>query len=119
MSNQINLRYFQLSEFDCKETGENKMHKDFLQKLDELRHYCGFPFLITSGYRSVNHSVEVKKSKPGTHTQGIAADISINNGVDRINIVSKALELGFTGIGVANTFVHVDIRDSTPVMWTY
>lgn len=119
MSNQINLRYFTVSEFDCKETGENKMRKEFLHKLDELRHYCGFPFVITSGYRSVNHSAEIKKPKGGTHTQGIAADIYINNGVDRINIVSKALELGFTGIGVAKTFVHVDIRDSTPVMWTY
>jgi len=31
--------------------------------------------------------------------------------------------LGFTGIGVASSFVHVDIRsgdDTTPyVMWTY
>lgn len=119
MSNQINLRYFKLSEFDCKETGENKMSKEFLQKLDELRHYCGFPFAVTSGYRSINHSSEKHKPKGGTHTQGIAADISVSNGVDRINIVSKALELGFTGIGVAKTFVHVDIRESTPVMWTY
>lgn len=119
MSNQINLRYFKLSEFDCKETGENKMSKEFLQKLDELRHYCGFPFVITSGYRSVNHSAEKHKSKGGTHTQGIAADIFINNGVDRMGLVAKALELGFTGIGVAKTFIHVDIRNSTPVMWTY
>lgn len=114
-----NLQYFQLSEFDCQETGENKMSKEFLHKLDELRHYCGFPFVITSGYRSINHSAEKHKVKGGTHTQGIAADIKIENGVQRIGIVSKALELGFSGIGIAGGFVHVDIRDSTPVMWTY
>jgi hypothetical protein len=27
--------------------------------------------------------------------------------------------LGFNGIGVAKTFVHVDTRPSTLVMWTY
>lgn len=113
------MRYFKLSEFDCKETGENRMQKEFLNRLDDLRHYCGFPFVITSGYRSVNHSAEVNKSKGGTHTQGIAADIKVSNGLQRIEIVSKALELGFTGIGVAKGFVHVDTRNETPVMWTY
>lgn len=113
------MRYFKLSEFDCKETGENKMSKEFLNKLDELRHYCGFSFVVTSGYRSTSHSAEKHKSKGGTHTKGIAADIRVSNGVQRIEIVSKALELGFTGIGVANTFVHVDTRNDTPVMWTY
>jgi hypothetical protein len=34
-------------------------------------------------------------------------------------IVSKALEHGFKGIGVAKSFVHLDTRDSEPVMWTY
>lgn len=119
MSNQINLRYFKLSEFDCEETGENKMRKEFLHKLDELRHYCGFPFEVTSGYRSINHSKEKHKPKGGTHTQGIAADILVSNSVDRMGLVAKALELGFTGIGVAKTFIHVDIRNDTPVMWTY
>ncbi|ADM26710.1 peptidase [Pseudoalteromonas phage HS1] len=113
------MRYFKLSEFDCKETGENKMSKEFLNKLDDLRHYCGFSFVVNSGYRSTSHSAEKHKSKGGTHTQGIAADIRVSNGVQRIEIVSKAIELGFTGIGVAKGFVHVDIRNDTPVMWTY
>ena len=34
-------------------------------------------------------------------------------------IVKEALKLGFTGIGVAKTFIHVDIRKTTPVVWTY
>lgn len=113
------MRYFNISEFDCKETGENKMNKEFLNKLDELRHYCGFPFVITSGYRSVNHSAEIKKSKPGTHTKGIAADIKVRDGYQRARIVECAIALGFTGIGVAKTFVHVDTRKGHRVMWTY
>lgn len=114
------MKYFKLSEFDCKETGENNMSLVFLSQLDRLRERCGFPFVITSGYRSVKHSAEVNKpTGGGKHTLGIAADIAVNNGVQRMKVVTEAIKLGFTGVGVANGFVHVDIRDSAPVMWTY
>jgi hypothetical protein len=49
----------------------------------------------------------------------IAADIAVANGNQRFVIVQKALELGFSGIGVAKTFIHVDIRTETPVIWSY
>lgn len=113
------MKHFNISEFDCQETGENKMNPDFLDKLDMLREECGFPFVITSGYRSPNHSIERRKAKPGTHAQGIASDIKINNGADRLKLVRKALYLGFTGIGIDGNFIHVDIRETTPVMWAY
>tara|TARA_R110000764_G_scaffold219393_1_gene307083 strand:- start:477 stop:743 length:267 start_codon:yes stop_codon:yes gene_type:complete len=87
--------------------------------LDILREEANFPFVITSGYRSPNHSIEAKKEKAGTHAQGIAADIKVNSGAERMIIIKAALVLGFTGIGVADTFVHLDIRKTTPVVWTY
>jgi len=115
-----NFMYFKRSEFDCQETGENNMDDDFLKALDSLRHECGFPFVITSGYRSPNHSIEKRKQKPGKHSEGIAADVAVNNGEQRALIVQKALELGFKGIGVSKKFAHVDIRDvDVPVMWVY
>ena len=67
----MNLKYFKVEDFNCQETGENEMCPDFLQKLDALREVCGFPFIITSGYRSPNHSIEkLLKQKPGTHSTG-------------------------------------------------
>lgn len=115
------LKYFTLDEFDCRETSENRMSNAFLIMLDRLREECGFPFVITSGYRSKQHSAE--RNKPnggGTHTKGIAADVAVSNGQQRYAIVENAIKLGFKGIGVANTFVHVDLRNSDqPVMWTY
>ncbi len=108
-----------MSEFDCKETGENHMKPEYLVKLDELREYCGFPFVITSGYRSLSHPLEAIKEIPGTHAQGIAADIKITNSAHRYSLIKAALEYGFTGIGVAGDFIHLDIRGSLPVMWTY
>jgi uncharacterized protein YcbK (DUF882 family) len=104
--------------FVCSETGETGINHEFVLELDKLREACGFPFHINSGYRSPKHSKEAVKEKPGEHTRG-AADIAITNGLRRYILVKKALELGFTGIGVAETFVHVDRRSSTPVIWTY
>jgi zinc D-Ala-D-Ala carboxypeptidase len=113
------MRFFELSEFDCQETGKNEMHPDFLHRLDHLRKVCDFPFIITSGYRDPSHSVEAKKPVPGTHSQGIAADIRITNSADRFTIVDQAIYAGFSGIGIADGFVHLDIRDTTPRIWLY
>lgn len=96
------------------------MDPEFLEKLDLLREKCGFPFRITSGWRDATHPAEARKAEPGTgtHCQGLAADIAVSNGFERMNIVHEAIKMGFS-IGVARTFVHVDDRKTTPVMWTY
>ena len=113
------MRYFKLSDFDCQETGNNEMSEEFLEKLDELRHKCGFPFIITSGYRDPTHSIEARKAKAGTHARGIASDIRINNGNEAYDIIKHAQSMGFNGIGVAKSFIHVDIRQGMPVIWSY
>ena len=113
------MRYFKLSDFDCQETGNNEMSEEFLEKLDDLRHVCGFPFIITSGYRDKTHSIEARKAKAGTHARGIASDIRINNGNEAYQIIKHAQSMGFNGIGVAKSFIHVDIRKGMPVIWCY
>jgi zinc D-Ala-D-Ala carboxypeptidase len=118
------LDYFAKSEFDCRYTGENEMQDAFLLKLDALRARCDFPFAITSGYRDLSHPSERDKVKAtGTHPQGIAADIKVVDGIQRFKIISEAIKMGFTGIGVAKTFVHLDTRvldvGEEPVMWNY
>lgn len=105
--------------FCCTYNGYPGIDYEFVHALDELRHKCGFPFVITSGYRSENHPDEAKKETPGQHTKGIAADIKVRNGAERRTVVEQALKMGFRGIGVAKTFVHVDMRDGPAVMWTY
>lgn len=49
------FKYFKIEDFDCQETGENEMSEAFIWKLDHLREICGFPFVITSGYRDPSH----------------------------------------------------------------
>jgi hypothetical protein len=113
------FEYFELKEFDCQITGENDMDHEFIRRLDLLRDACGFPFAISSGFRSEEHPIEAIKDVPGTHAQGIAADIVVRNGAQRYKLVNEALRLGFNGIGAAKTYVHVDARMTTPVLWTY
>lgn len=113
------MKYFKLSEFNCKETGENRMDSEFLNKLDNLRELCGFPFTITSGYRSPDHSIERAKKTPGTHSKGIASDVLVTDANQKYLIIKYAMELGFTGIGIAKNFIHVDTRETTPVIWRY
>ena len=117
-------KYFNKEEFACQYTGENEIKDEFIERLDELREACGFPFVITSGYRSPSHPIEAKKKIAGQHSKGNAADIRVTDGIQRFKLVEKAIALGFTGVGVASSFIPVDTRDLHddglgPVMWTY
>ena len=55
--------------------------EDFLKTLNAIREECGFPFTITSGYRSPEHPIEARKirlGKPaGAHSTGKAVDIAV------------------------------------------
>jgi zinc D-Ala-D-Ala carboxypeptidase len=111
-------KYFSLDEFVCFETGEQDMCPEFLKALSHLRQICDFPFVITSGFRSKNHSAEKSKKTPGTHTKGIAADIKVSGGAQRLALVKHASAMGMS-VGVAKTFVHVDIRKTPAMCWCY
>lgn len=115
----IDVPFFQAKEFTDKITGASGTKLFFIKKLSLLRQECNFPFIINSGYRTKDHPIERIKQTPGTHTQGIAADIRVRNAEQRGCIVSHALKLGFKGIGVHKNFIHIDMRIGPPVIWTY
>lgn len=114
---------FNADEFACSHTGKNEMDPDFMEKLQLLRTYCGFPFVITSGYRDPSHPIEAKKAKPGTHSQGIAVDIAVFSN-HAYRILAAAPKFGFTGIGVSQRaghprFIHLDTRTTSPTLYSY
>jgi uncharacterized protein YcbK (DUF882 family) len=111
---------FSPDEMRCKETGDLRAHPDFMDKLQKLRTVLGEPLRITSAYRSPRHSVERKKQLPGTHTLGRAVDIAADGRL-QYRIISLAPGLGFTGIGIAKTFIHLDDWDGgpRPNVWIY
>ena len=57
---------FSFAEMACSETGECEMVKATMDRLQLLRDHYGFPFTITSGYRSPRHTIEAAKAAPGT-----------------------------------------------------
>ena len=112
--------HFERSEFDCSHTGKNEMRDTFIHSLDHLRSVCGFAFVINSGYRDKTHPIEAIKKTPGSgsHCQGYAADIQVDNSVDRAQICKHALALGFS-VGPQHGFVHVDKRPGKQLLWVY
>lgn len=114
---------FTKAEFDCKATGENNMQHEFMEKLQRIRQVYGKSMTVTSGFRSVKHPVEAKKTHSnGEHTQGMCADIYCDNGADRYKLISFALANGITRIGVAKNFLHLGIGGnglSNNVIWEY
>lgn len=110
---------FSQAEFRCKETGEIGMQAEFMERLQKLRFDYNRPMVVTSGYRSPRHSIEAKKAVPGTHAQGIAVDIAAS-GRDAHDLVFLAIKNGFNGIGVAKTFIHLDMRPyDKRTIWIY
>ena len=99
---------------------ENNMNKDFLFVLDEAREFAGIPFVINSAYRSPEHPLSIKNPS-SSHIKGLAVDIKATDSNTRFKIVKALMTVGFTRIGIADTFIHVDLDlDKTQnVIWTY
>ena len=119
--------YFTSEEMKCSHTGLEKMDAEFMEMLTELRVAYAKPMLVTSAYRDATHPIEAKKTKPGAHATGKAADIAVERG-EAYEVLKLALEIGFTGIGVAQKgsgrFLHLDICNSDdgmirPTVWSY
>lgn len=113
---------FTRSEFDCKETGDNGMQSEALALFQKVRETYGKPLTVISGYRSARHNEEVKKASPGAHAQGLAADFMVTNGAERFELVKAAYACGAQGIGIAKSFIHIDVGHATqarPAIWSY
>ena len=117
------MKYFKINEFDSPdEPGSgNKMSDEIVHMLDAARKIYGKPMKINSGYRTISHNKKVGGVSSSSHIKGLAADIACSNSVDRFKMLGALKQVGFKRIGVAGTFIHVDIdKDKTQnVIWTY
>lgn len=125
MNDWTKIRYFKPSEFAMKGDPASGllMNMDFVFMLDELRHRCGFPLIINSGYRSKAYNAHIGGSENSMHLEGRAADIRIH-GERAFILVEKALRVGFRGIGInqkgnlGSRFIHLDNR-ANKTIWSY
>ena len=100
---------FNLSEFQCPCCKRVMLHPLLLKLLVKLRSSIGEPIYINSGYRCKSYNKQVDGVPTSYHLFGMAADIYIKN----YNIEDLAIHadiVGFKGIGVYDTFIHLDVR---------
>ncbi len=115
-------KHFDISEFDCKcGCGLNLTPQLLVNMLEQLRVLCGYPLRITSGTRCQDHNIAVMGKRNSSHKNGSAADIHCVRSTNRFNILNNAMRLSFNRIGVADTFIHLDIDPTKPpeMLWPY
>lgn len=119
----MKLKYFDISEFDSpdKEGSGKFMQPSFLAKLEEARAFAKVPFVINSGFRTKAHNKAVGGVENSSHTKGWAVDIRATTSAERFVILSALMRIGFNRIGIANSFIHVDMDPNKPanVIWKY
>jgi uncharacterized protein YcbK (DUF882 family) len=117
------LRYFNYSEFDSPDVqgSGQMMDKRILEMLDEVRDKFDKPIHINSGFRTPAHNEEVGGVETSSHLKGLAVDIACKKSTDRFDLINCLLDVGFSRIGVAKTFIHADIDQTKAqgVIWTY
>lgn len=116
-------KWFKLSEFDSPDrpgSGE-LMEQEVLEMLDVARDIAGFPFVVTSGVRSVEHNRKVGGSPKSSHLLGWACDLAVPNGRKRFIMMEALLDAGFTRFGIGADFIHVDAdpNKTSNTIWTY
>jgi len=99
---------------------EDNMDEEFLQMLDQARAFADIPFIINSAYRSPNHPLSIKNPS-SSHIKGLAVDIKATDNATRFKIIDALLFVGFKRIGIADTFIHVDMDygKRQDIIWTY
>jgi uncharacterized protein YcbK (DUF882 family) len=105
------IRFFKFSEFVKEEGGY--IDSNLVLKMERLREYCGFPLIITSGYRSAQKNKEVGGASASFHLKGQAVDVSIKGFSPSMlyRLVKGAFLVGFGGVILYPSHVHLDIRE--------
>ena len=104
---------FRAREFDCQGSGccsQTLVDEKLVEYLQKIREHFGKPVYITA-YRCPVHNAQTPNAAPKSkHTLGMAADFHID-GVDPAEIAKYAESIGIKGIGLYETFVHIDTRE--------
>lgn len=122
---------FSAAELRCKcgkcNSDGSEMDPAFMDRLQQLREQFNKPMALSSAFRCRRHPEEAKKAEPGEHSLGQAVDVRIR-GAEALELLQRALNLGFTRIGVSQRgnarFLHLGTalaggRLPSPMIWSY
>lgn len=117
-------RNFSLAEVQCRcGCGLANIDLSFMERVQELRDVFAAPMTITSGVRCEAHNKAIRGAANSYHVgQGarlpMALDIKIVDSLERYRFLKLAM-VGFNGVGIDESFIHIDGRSSVPVCWLY
>jgi uncharacterized protein YcbK (DUF882 family) len=106
---------FSAKEFECREphpSGEHRISKDLVQKLQQLRDVMGVSLTITSGYRHEAYNRKIGGASRSQHIHGNAADVKCAD-LNRLFEECKKI-FPAVGDGRKRGFIHVDVRILAP-----
>jgi uncharacterized protein YcbK (DUF882 family) len=117
------VKYFNYDEFDSPDelSSGKHMDQDLLDMIDRARALYGKPIVVNSGFRTKDHNKKVGGVESSSHLKGLAIDVACVTSKHRFEMLTALLEVGFNRIGVADTFIHIDVdkNKSQNVIWTY
>lgn len=95
---------------------------ELVDLMDIMRGECGFPWIVTSGYRTVaQNNTLPNASLDSAHTTREAVDIFCNDSRRRQIIIDVLRKNGINRYGIGKNFIHLDISKTLPqdVTWIY
>jgi uncharacterized protein YcbK (DUF882 family) len=113
--------HFKDTELECPCCGELDFDSWFLERLQMLRYKMERPLALTSAFRCKEHNDKVDGSPTSQHLIGKAIDIDTSSftSAELYQLIKHSYDVGFRGIGVAKTFIHLDCRESKSKLWVY
>ena len=109
---------FKVREFACSDGSDPIfIDSELVTVLQKIRTHFGKAVTVTSAYRTPPHNKSCGGTSYSQHLYGKAADIKVS-GVSPQTVAAYAEKLlpGNGGIGIYNTFTHIDVR-TTQARW--
>ena len=103
---------FTVKEFACSDgTDTVFISLALVNLLQKIRNHFGKAVIINSAYRTEAHNKSIGGATYSQHKYGLAADIHINGVTPKeIAAYAETLMPSSGGIGIYQSFVHVDVR---------
>jgi uncharacterized protein YcbK (DUF882 family) len=112
---------FDRSEFACKcGCGKDDIKDELAFKIQAVRDLIKRPISINSGIRCSAHNAASNSKPTSSHIDGWAADLGYKGSMERYLLLSAITQV-FDRVGVANTFIHVDVdaNKTAGALWLY
>jgi uncharacterized protein YcbK (DUF882 family) len=105
---------FKVKEFSCADGSDPIfIDSELINILQKIRTHFGVAVTITSAYRTPTHNKCVGGTTYSQHLYGKAADIKVKNvSPQKVAAYAEKLLPSKGGIGIYNTFTHIDVRNN-------